>query len=58
MSRGKKTVTLNFKDSNDLQRLKDMCLDSDVLLDPYRPGVLENIGLDPVNLLKVALFTL
>uniref|UniRef100_A0A914YU97 Uncharacterized protein n=1 Tax=Panagrolaimus superbus TaxID=310955 RepID=A0A914YU97_9BILA len=29
-----------------------MILNSDVLLDPYRPGVLEAIGLDPIKLLE------
>ena len=29
-----------------------MILNSDVLLDPYRPGVLEAIGSDPVKLLE------
>lgn len=54
LSRGKKSVTLDFKSKEDLQQLRSMCLRSDVVLDPFRPGVLEGIGLDPVELLKVA----
>uniref|UniRef100_A0A914EAQ2 Alpha-methylacyl-CoA racemase n=1 Tax=Acrobeloides nanus TaxID=290746 RepID=A0A914EAQ2_9BILA len=52
LSRGKNVVTVDYKNEKDMQKLKKICLESDVLLDPYRPGVLENIGLDPVNLLK------
>lgn len=53
MARGKKEITLNFRKADDMQRLKQMCLESDVLLDPYRPGALEGMGLDPVQLIKV-----
>lgn len=48
---GKKKITMDFK--KDLDRLRELVLKSDVLLDPYRPGVLEAIGLDPVKLLEV-----
>ena len=48
--RGKKQVTLDFK--SELPALKSMILNSDVLLEPYRPGVLEAIGLDPVELMR------
>jgi alpha-methylacyl-CoA racemase len=53
MTRGKKSITMNFKNKEDLQKLKSLCLGSDVLLDPFRPGVLESMGLDPINLLEV-----
>lgn len=53
MNRGKKEVTLNYKRPEDMERLREMCLESDVLLDPYRPGALEGMGLDPVQLIKV-----
>ncbi|KAH7699984.1 CoA-transferase family III, partial [Aphelenchoides avenae] len=52
LNRGKKSVSLDFKAKEDLTRLREMCLKSDVLLDPFRPGVLEAIGMDPVELLK------
>jgi alpha-methylacyl-CoA racemase len=46
----KKLIALDFK--NEISKLKDLILESDVLLDPYRPGVLEAIGLDPVELME------
>lgn len=33
--------------------LKDLLLHADVLIDPYRPGVLESLGLSPAGLLAV-----
>jgi alpha-methylacyl-CoA racemase len=46
----KKILKVDFK--KDLEKLKSIVLKSDVLLDPYRPGVLEAIGLDPLELMK------
>lgn len=51
MMENKKRIALDFK--KDLAKLRELVLSSDVLLDPYRPGVLEQIGLDPVQLLEV-----
>lgn len=48
--RGKKELSLDFK--KDFGKLRSLILNADVLLDPYRPGVLEAIGLDPVKLLE------
>ncbi|VDM60907.1 unnamed protein product [Angiostrongylus costaricensis] len=49
----RKTVrSLDLKSPKDLDVLRQLCRTTDVLLDPYRPGVLEKIGLDPVKLLK------
>lgn len=47
MSRGKRSVTLDLKDPagvDDLLRLTDV---ADVLVDPYRPGVCERLGIGP-----------
>lgn len=49
--RHKKRIQLDFKKNFD--KLKSLILSADVLLDPYRPGVLEAIGLDPVKLVEV-----
>ncbi|KAK6751849.1 hypothetical protein RB195_003336 [Necator americanus] len=49
----KKTVEgLDLKSVEDCAKLRQLCKESDVLLDPYRPGVLEKMGLDPVHLLE------
>ncbi|GMT31823.1 hypothetical protein PFISCL1PPCAC_23120, partial [Pristionchus fissidentatus] len=52
LNRGKKMVEVNLKSAEGVQRVRDMCSTADVLLDPYRPGVLEKLGLDPVQLLQ------
>ncbi|VDM83614.1 unnamed protein product [Strongylus vulgaris] len=44
---------LDLKKPEDRAKLKQLCKESDVLLDPYRPGVLEKMGLDPLDLLEV-----
>ncbi|EYC04327.1 hypothetical protein Y032_0088g2145 [Ancylostoma ceylanicum] len=50
---GRKTRQgLDLRSSEDRTKLRQLCRDSDVLLDPYRPGVLEKMGLDPVELLE------
>lgn len=48
---------LNLKTKEGLKKARDLILESDVLLDPYRPGVLEKLDLDPVQLLQVHYFT-
>lgn len=55
MNRGKKELELDMKSAENLKHVRQLCLNADVLLDPYRPGVLESIGLDPIDLLKVRL---
>ncbi|KAI6173778.1 Alpha-methylacyl-CoA racemase [Aphelenchoides besseyi] len=47
---GKTIVALDFE--ADKLKLRELILNADVLLDPYRPGVLEAIKLDPVGLLE------
>jgi alpha-methylacyl-CoA racemase len=45
--RGKKSVALNLKDPGGLETLLRMIENADVLIDPYRPGVCEKLGLGP-----------
>ncbi|KAK6026219.1 III protein, CoA-transferase family [Ostertagia ostertagi] len=52
MAERKTLQGLDLKSPQDVEKLKQLCRTSDVLLDPYRPGVLEQIGLDPVKLLE------
>lgn len=51
-NRGKRSIFLDFKKSEDLKIFKKLASKSDIIIDPYRPGVLEKLGLDPVDLLK------
>ena len=53
LCRGKTQIWLDFKSPNDKECLWELCNSADVLLDPYRPGTLEHLGLDPNELLKV-----
>jgi alpha-methylacyl-CoA racemase len=45
--RGKKSVVLNLKDPRGVDALLRMVENADVLIDPYRPGVCEKLGIGP-----------
>lgn len=46
-TRGKKSVAVNLKDPDGLETLLRMVENADVLIDPYRPGVCEKLGIGP-----------
>ncbi|XP_022522218.1 alpha-methylacyl-CoA racemase [Astyanax mexicanus] len=52
LARGKQSVALNLKNPEGLAVLKRLCLQSDVVLEPFRKGVMEKLGLGPEELLK------
>lgn len=45
--RGKKSVVLNLKSPEGVDTLLRMVENADVLIDPYRPGVCEKLGIGP-----------
>ncbi|WP_170328241.1 CaiB/BaiF CoA transferase family protein [Ruegeria arenilitoris] len=45
INRGKKSVVLNLKDPDDLTHLKDVVATSDVVVENFRPGVMQRLGL-------------
>ena len=45
--RGKKSVVLNLKEPLGVETLLRMLENADVLIDPYRPGVCEKLGIGP-----------
>ncbi|MCJ1287562.1 hypothetical protein MMC26_006914 [Xylographa opegraphella] len=49
--RHKKSICLDLKDPRGLPVLRALLKHVDVLIDPYRPGVLESLGLDPNELI-------
>ena len=51
LTRHKSSITLDLKASNGLSLLRDLLKSADVFLDPFRPGVLESLGLSPNELL-------
>jgi alpha-methylacyl-CoA racemase len=47
VARGKRSVALDLKDAGDLQLAQRLIGGADVLVDPYRPGVTERLGIGP-----------
>jgi alpha-methylacyl-CoA racemase len=46
-ARGKKSVVINLKEADGLETLLRMVENADVIIDPYRPGVCEKLGIGP-----------
>ncbi|XP_033890415.1 alpha-methylacyl-CoA racemase [Acipenser ruthenus] len=51
-SRGKQSVVLDLKKPEGAAVLKRLCAESDVLIEPFRNGVMEKLGLGPNEILK------
>ncbi len=51
LGRNKRTVVLDLKEPTDLDRMRRLCADADVLVENFRPGTLERLGLAPDDLL-------
>ena len=45
ISRGKKSVTLDLKNPDDKAKLAELLKDADVMVDNFRPGVLDRMGI-------------
>ncbi|KIX04605.1 uncharacterized protein Z518_05475 [Rhinocladiella mackenziei CBS 650.93] len=50
--RGKSSVTIDLKSPGGRDLFLKLVPNVDVLIDPFRPGVLENLGLDPERVLR------
>jgi crotonobetainyl-CoA:carnitine CoA-transferase CaiB-like acyl-CoA transferase len=50
-NRNKRTITLDLKAPDDLAVLRRLLSEADVLVENFRPGTLERLGLAPVDLL-------
>lgn len=46
INRNKHSVTANLKDPVDLERIKQLVAEADVMIHNFRPGVMDRIGLD------------
>ncbi|QKJ87708.1 CoA transferase [Paramixta manurensis] len=46
INRGKQSFTANLKDPHDLAEVKKLIAQADVLIENFRPGVMEKMGLD------------
>ncbi|KAI8850308.1 CoA-transferase family III domain-containing protein [Chytridium lagenaria] len=53
LGRGKRSISLNLKSEEGRETLKKMMAQADVVIDPFRPGVLEKLGLGPDTILKL-----
>ncbi|XP_077319013.1 alpha-methylacyl-CoA racemase [Lithobates pipiens] len=52
LARGKRSIALDLKSPGGVSVLKKLCKRSDVLIEPFRHGVMENLGLGPDVLMK------
>lgn len=51
LDRGKKSVVLDLKDDRDRDRLKALVATADGLIEGFRPGVMERLGIGPEELM-------
>lgn len=51
LCRGKQSIKMDLKHPQSAGIVKRMCTKFDVLIDPFRPGVMEKFGLGPQNLM-------
>ena len=52
LSHGKRSIALNLKSVQGIDVFKKLSDQSDVLIDPFRPGVMEKLKLGPTDLMK------
>ena len=52
LTRHKSSIILDLKSPSALSLLRSLLQRADVFIDPYRPGVIESLGLEPETLLK------
>lgn len=53
INRGKKSISLNLKSDKGKQILQDLVKDADVLVENFKPGVMQRLGLDYEQLRKI-----
>jgi len=46
INRNKESYSANLKDSSDLEKVRKLCQKADVIIQNFRPGVMEKLGLD------------
>lgn len=51
--RGKRSIALNLKEAQGLQLAKGLIGSADILMEGFRPGVMERLGLGPEECLKI-----
>jgi crotonobetainyl-CoA:carnitine CoA-transferase CaiB-like acyl-CoA transferase len=53
LNRGKKSVEMNLKDPFDREGLMELIKDADVIVENFRPGVMDSLGLDYETLKEI-----
>ena len=53
LARHKSSIAVDLKCSQGLAIVRDLLTKADILIEPFRPGVLESLGLNPQDLLTV-----
>lgn len=53
LNRGKKSLAIDLKDPHSLHRLEPLLMEADVLLEQFRPGVMERLGLGYTGVAKL-----
>ena len=53
LNHGKECRRIDFKKPDELQRLRDWAQDVDVVIDSFRPGVMQAMGLDHARLAEL-----
>lgn len=51
VNRSKRSVTLDLKDSEDMTRLRELIAEADVVVENFRPGVLQRLGISVDDLM-------
>ncbi|XP_061172372.1 alpha-methylacyl-CoA racemase-like [Saccostrea echinata] len=52
LARGKRSIAIDMKKQDGISIVKKLCSDADVLIEPFRAGVMEKLGLGPKSLLS------
>ena len=45
LNRGKRSVVADLKDAEQVARIRDLCAEADVIIENYRPGALDRLGI-------------
>lgn len=53
LRRGKRTASIDLKHDDGKKIFKRLCSSADVLIEPFRPGVMERLGLGPKQMLEL-----
>ena len=52
LNRGKRSVALDLRSPQGRERILELCAESDVVVESFRPGVMARLGLDPEDLCR------